>query len=179
MIENRQKFESKQQNETQGDIRPIKVRGMKPALIHHHQDRMDKPSQSWGGEGGGRDSNQAGFTGSQRLADRQQTASPALRRQVSVSEAGAFLFCSTRRWRRAAEAAPEDEPDLRFQAELELKTRTSLRIVQIVSPWKPDPGSGPKDHRWWTSSFDHIRHPLFLLSTVEKGTWALLHTQTR
>lgn len=151
---------------------------MKPGLIYNDQDQVDKPSQSWGGEGGGRDSNLGRlYSESKARKDRQQTASAALRYEISVSEAGASLLCSKdRRRRRAAEAAPEDEPDLNFQAELQLKKGTSLRIVQIVSPWKPNPGSGQKDHRRWTSSFDHILYPLFLLSTVERGTWALPHT---
>lgn len=49
------------------------------------------------------------------------------------------------------------------------RIRTSLRIVQIVLPWKPEPGSGRKDHRRWTTCLDCILNTLlFSLHTGER-----------
>lgn len=120
------------------------------------------------GEGGGRDS-KLGRLYSESKAHRKQTSSPAC-------EPGASPFYPTNRWRGATQPIPEDEPDLNIKAELEVKKTQSLRIVQIVSSWKPDPGSGHRDHQRWTISFDCILDPLFLLSIVERGTCSLLHT---
>lgn len=143
---------------------------MKPNLIPNDEDQVDKPSQSWGREGGGRDS-KLGRLYSESKTHRKQTNSPRLR---SWS-----LSLLPYRWRRATQPVPEDEPDLNIKAELEVKKTQSLRIVQIVSSWKPEPGSGHRNHRRWTISFDHILDPLFLLSIVERGTWSLLHTHIR
>lgn len=85
---------------------------MRPGLIHKDQDRLDKPSQSWGGEGGGGDSKLG------RLQSESGTDSRQPPRRWGTSS-GASLFCPEDTWRRAA----EDEPDLHPEAEQEVKLK--------------------------------------------------------
>lgn len=119
-----------------------------------------KPSQSWGGKGVVGIQNKAGFTVSQTLPETDYRQPPQLWDVASLRlKPGASLWKIKNQRQRKSERKRKSERDRECYRKMDNWSdwsRTSLRILQIMLSWKPEPGSGRKDRWRWTTAPDCI-----------------------